>query len=148
MHHVVDRRGEAELGREPDAEDHVADVAHQGERQQSLDVGLGERAEDAHEHGEPADDEQQRRDVAALEDDGLGADDRVDATFVSRPANTAVTGAGAVGYESGSQKDSGKTAALMPKARRSSRCRMSCTLSGSSAMRTESCAMFAVPVAP
>ena len=40
-------------------------------------------------------------------------------TFVSRPANTAVTGAGAVGYESGSQALSGKIAALMPKATRS-----------------------------
>ena len=35
---------------------------------------------------------------------------------MSKPANTAVTGAGAVGYESGSQNDSGNTAALMPNA--------------------------------
>ncbi len=32
-------------------------------------------------------------------------------TLVSRPAKTAVTGAGAVGYESGSQAASGNTAA-------------------------------------
>ena len=37
-------------------------------------------------------------------------------TLVSNPAKTAVIGAGAVGYESGSHADSGKTAALMPNA--------------------------------
>ncbi len=40
-------------------------------------------------------------------------------TLVSKPANTAVTGAGAVGYESGNHDDSGNTAALIPNATRS-----------------------------
>ena len=69
-------------------------------------------------------------------------------TLVSRPANTAVTGAGAVGYESGSQNDSGKTAALIANASTSSRCRASCTSCGSSVIRSAMCAMFTVPSAP
>ena len=69
-------------------------------------------------------------------------------TFVSRPAKTAVTGAGAVGYESGSQNDSGKTAALMLKASSSMRCSTSWVDCGSSVIRSANCAMFTVPSAP
>ena len=69
-------------------------------------------------------------------------------TLVSSPANTAVTGAGAVGYESGSQKDSGNTAALMPKATSSmtwSSVRVPWSRSPSLMARS---AMLMVPVAP
>jgi hypothetical protein len=68
-------------------------------------------------------------------------------TLVSSPANTAVTGAGAVGYESGSHADSGNTAALMQKVVSSSSCSRFDTSGGSSAMRPESAAMLTVPVA-
>ena len=69
-------------------------------------------------------------------------------TLVSSPANTAVTGAGAVGYESGSQNDTGKMAALMPKAISSIRCSTSCVSCGSCATRSATWAMFTVPTAP
>ncbi|CPU67452.1 Uncharacterised protein [Mycobacteroides abscessus] len=66
---------------------------------------------------------------------------------MSRPAKTAVTGAGAVGYESGSQADRGKIAALMPNAS-SSRSWIASAVPGSiSAYRSESWARLTVPVA-
>ena len=48
----------------------------------------------------------------------------------------AVTGAGAVGYESGNQNDTGKMAALMPNATTSMRCSTSCVSCGSSDIRS------------
>lgn len=66
---------------------------------------------------------------------------------MSRPANTALTELGAVGYESGSQKNNGNTAALMPKASSKSSCSPVRTPSGSAARRAGSSAMFTVPVA-
>ena len=68
-------------------------------------------------------------------------------TLVSSPANTAVTGAGAVGYESGSQVDSGKTAALMPNATRNTAKMVLRRPSGTSAIRVASCARLRVPAA-
>ncbi|GAA3171116.1 hypothetical protein GCM10020255_059830 [Rhodococcus baikonurensis] len=46
----------------------------------------------------------------------MRADDRVHTDLGEQPAKTAVIGAGAVGYESGSHAESGKTAALIPNA--------------------------------
>ena len=68
-------------------------------------------------------------------------------TWVSRPAKIAVTELGADGYESGSQKNSGNTAALIPKATRSRRFKPSATPSGRSPNRSASTAMLTVPVA-
>ncbi len=69
-------------------------------------------------------------------------------TFVSNPAKTAVTGAGAVGYESGSQNDSGKTAALMLKASSSRTCSTVWVCCGSCVIRSEIWTMLTVPSAP
>ena len=66
---------------------------------------------------------------------------------MSRPANTAVTATGAVGYESGNQKNSGKIAALMPNVTSSRAPRAICMPSGTSAKRTATSAMFTEPVA-
>ena len=68
-------------------------------------------------------------------------------TFVSRPAKTAVTGAGAVGYESGSQVESGNTAALMPNATSSTANSAVRVPAVTLSSRTASSAMFSVPVA-
>ncbi len=68
-------------------------------------------------------------------------------TLVSRPANTAVTGAGAVGYESGSQADNGKTAALIPKATNSTANTAVRVPGLTASMRTAIWAMFSDPVA-
>ena len=68
-------------------------------------------------------------------------------TLVSKPANTAVTELGEVGYESGNQKNSGNTAALIPNATSSNRFNPSRTPSGSSASLAGSSAMLTVPVA-
>ena len=65
---------------------------------------------------------------------------------MSSPANTAVTGAGAVGYESGSQADIGKIAALMPKAMSSSSWSTSWTPGSISGSRWASWARLTVPV--
>jgi hypothetical protein len=69
-------------------------------------------------------------------------------TFVRRPAKTAVTGAGAVGYESGSQNESGKSAAFTLNPTRSARHRMSWMSGGRSRTRSEMRAIVTVPVAP
>ena len=68
-------------------------------------------------------------------------------TLVSRPANTAVTGVRAVGYESGNQKNSGKIAALMPNTMKRNRDKAVWTPSGSSPILPARSAMFMVPVA-
>ena len=68
-------------------------------------------------------------------------------TLVSRPANTAVTGAGALGYESGSHSDIGKTAAFTPNATSSNACRTATMPSGSAANLPDRSAMLTVPVA-
>ena len=149
MDHVIDRRADRRRRRDGYPEDHVADVADQGERQDAFELRLRDRAEHADRRGE-GDDHQQEVDIVLEEQHGLGADDGVDAHLgESRPANTAVTGAGAVGYESGSQNDSGKTAALMLKASSSIRCRTRLRVScGSSPMRSAICTTFTVPSAP
>ncbi len=67
-------------------------------------------------------------------------------TLVSRPANTALIGLRAVGYESGSQKNSGNTAALRPKATSSSSCSPVRRPLSSSARRWGSSAMLSDPV--
>ncbi len=66
-------------------------------------------------------------------------------TLVSRPAKTAVTGAGAVGYESGSQAASGNTAALMAKTVSSIASSRVRAPSGASWSRPASWAKFTVP---
>ena len=58
-----------------------------------------------------------------------------------------MTGVRAVGYESGSQKNNGKIAALMPKTRNRNIDNAVCTSSGSAAILTDRSAMFIVPVA-
>ena len=68
-------------------------------------------------------------------------------TLVSRPANTAVTGAGAVGYESGSQALSGNIAALIANATSSTSSRAIRVPGSSMSSRTASSAMFTVPTA-
>jgi hypothetical protein len=68
-------------------------------------------------------------------------------TLVRRPAKTAVTATGAAGYESGSQKNSGKIAALMPNVTSSRTPRADCTPGGMSSRRPTRSAMFTVPVA-
>ena len=50
MRHVEDGPRHPEFGGQRDTEHHVADVADQGEGQQSLDVALGDRAENADHH--------------------------------------------------------------------------------------------------
>ena len=68
-------------------------------------------------------------------------------TLVSKPAKTAVTGAGAVGYESGSQACNGKIAAFTPNATKSITW-ISCAVPWSiSDARIALCAMFTVPSA-
>lgn len=69
-------------------------------------------------------------------------------TLVSSPAKSAVAGAGAVGYESGSHADIGKIAALTTKTSRSVSSTSSLTCWGSIEKRSASCASDTVPVAP
>src|SRR5690242_15340974 len=68
-------------------------------------------------------------------------------TLVNSPANTAVTGAGAVGYESGHQVDSGNTAALMPKATSRTANHAVRVPADTLSSRTATSAMFHVPEA-
>ena len=66
--------------------------------------------------------------------------------LVRSPANKAVTGVGATGYESGSQKKSGKMAALMPNTRKSIQPRPLRRPAGTSSRRAVRSAMLTVPV--
>ncbi len=68
-------------------------------------------------------------------------------TFVSRPAKMAVTGVTAVGYESGSQKNSGKMAALIPKTMKKNQPSADRTPGSTASSRTDRSARFTVPVA-
>lgn len=77
MADVVDGARETGLRRQRDAEDHVADVADERERQQTLDVVLRDRAEDADDHREQTCDEQDVVEFAAREQQGVRPDDRV-----------------------------------------------------------------------
>ena len=79
VRHVEHRTRDARGRAEPDAEHHVADVAHQREREHPLDVGLRHRTEDAHQHGEQRRPQQQVGERALGEQQRLGADDGVDA---------------------------------------------------------------------
>ena len=70
-------------------------------------------------------------------------------TLVSRPAKMAVTGARAVGYESGSQLNSGKIAALMPNTTKNSAASARAEVVGERvpSFSATAAAMFTVPVA-
>ena len=85
MGDVVDH-GRQGLGRaHGNPEDHVADVADEREGEHALDVDLGQRTQDAHEHGQQGHPHQQPVDLPVREQQGLGADDRVDAHLGQQP---------------------------------------------------------------
>ena len=76
---VEDRARVAGRAGQRDAEDHVADVADQGEGQHPLDLGLRDRAQDADDHRDQRGPQEERGQVAVAEEQRLRADDRVHA---------------------------------------------------------------------
>ena len=69
-------------------------------------------------------------------------------TFVSSPAKIAVTGVGAVGYESGNHMNSGNNAALMPNTTSINRLSVRLAAGSTSVSRSERSARFMVPLIP
>ena len=110
--HVVDGGAEAVLGGQGDAEDHVADVADQGERQDSFDIGLRDRAEDAHDHREQAGDQQDVVHRPVGEHQGVEADDRVDADLGEQSREDGGDGRGGGGVRVGQPVGQGEHGGL------------------------------------
>jgi hypothetical protein len=94
----VERRARQPAGvedRQP--EEHEPDVADQQERQQPVDVVLRERPQRADEHGRHREPQHERPRLVVREQQRLRAHHGVEADLGEQPANSAVTGAGALG---------------------------------------------------
>ena len=79
VYRVEDGTGQALGSAQRDAENHVANVADQGKRQKSLDIGLCDGAQDTHQHRGESNPHEQLVQPASGEDGGAGADNCVDA---------------------------------------------------------------------
>ncbi|MBG9885185.1 hypothetical protein ABE10_01000, partial [Bacillus toyonensis] len=82
---VVDGGADRGRGRDREPEHHVADMAHEGERQDPLQLRLGHGSENADDHGRERDDHQQRVDAVRGEELRLGADEGVHADLREQP---------------------------------------------------------------
>lgn len=108
---IDDGSGDALAVGEADAEDHVADVADQGEGEQPLQVGLGDGAEDADDHRGQRDDQEQVAQPVAGEEQGLRAEHAVDADLGEQAGEDGGDGGGrrriGVGQPGGDREDGG-----------------------------------------
>ena len=67
------------VGREADADEHVGDLAHRGERDDALDVRLDDRNRTGHQEADDADDDDQVEHLWCVEEQRVHARDQVDA---------------------------------------------------------------------
>jgi hypothetical protein len=123
-------------------------VADERERQDALELGLRERAEDADDHRRERDDQQQRVDVVVPEDLRLGADHRVDADLRQQAREDRGDGRRRGRVRVGQPERQREHGRLDAEGEQQHEVQDELRRIGKLVIRSASCAMFTVPSAP